>query len=315
MKDFNDMNTLLSRAKYEADRFFSKYNNESLRKSVFARIRQKKKSSLKLYAAIACICCFIIGFSALIINEYNRQIEMANASLGDPVSQEKIKLSESDTTPQLLDYFKISKPDQTGDNLLAVIWDSEYNGNYEMVYSSMFENSDEPGPVLMIYFPSEIPDMAVISTHNKNMQFIHYRVLGYRKNQLVTLMEQNYIDEGEIEIINGALKEIRLIPEKQEKIVTYYIPYQVDESGEIIPALQDISINIGEYIAFIGNSVNPVEVSYSSLFTEGENNVASLDKEMKLLYANSTGYDKVLLRPVYGGKEKTVFVRVIGDEQ
>ena len=182
MKDFNDMNTLLSRAKYEADRFFSKYNNESLRKSVFARIRQKKKSSLKLYAAIACICCFIIGFSALIINEYNRQIEMANASLGDPVSQEKIKLSESDTTHSL-DYFKISKPDQTGDNLLAVIWDSEYNGNYEMVYSSMFENSDEPGPVLMIYFPSEIPDMAVISTI-KNMQFIHYRVPGYKKISL-----------------------------------------------------------------------------------------------------------------------------------
>ena len=145
--------------------------------------------------------------------------------LGEPVSQEMIKLNESDSG-QLLDYFKINKPEQTGDNLLAVIWDSEHEGRYEMAYSSLFEDTNQPGPILMIYFPQNQPDMAVISSENKDLQYIHYRVVGYRKNQIVTLMEQNYINGGEIEVLDGALKESRLVPGYPGKIVTHYIPYQ-----------------------------------------------------------------------------------------
>ena len=66
MKDFNDMNTLLSRAKYEADRFFSKYNNESLRKSVFARIRQKKEKQLETL----CSHCMYMLFYYRVFSSY-----------------------------------------------------------------------------------------------------------------------------------------------------------------------------------------------------------------------------------------------------
>jgi len=310
MTDFDEMHTFFSRAKYEADRFFSKYYNEGLRKNVYDKLREERKIKLKLPVAIACIFCILIFFSALLINEYNRQIDMANASLGDPVLQETIKLSEQDANQQFLDYFKINKPDKTGDNLLAVIWDSERNGRYEMAYSSLFENSNQPGPVLMIYFPSDMPDMAVISSYNNDMQFIHYRVLGYEEDQIVTLMEQNYIDEGKIEVNNGALKETRYVPKKQNNIVTHYVPYQVDESGEIIPALQDIKINTGEYITFIGSTIYPVEISYSSLFSELKNDIIRADRELKILYAKNAGHDQVFLKPVYGGKPKTITVHV-----
>ena len=225
MTSFNDIETLLYKAKYEADRFFSKYYNDRMKKNVFKRIKQEEKSKriirffnsgkkyriqdiIKIPITIICIISMLIGFSALLFNEYKRQVLMAeNASLGNPVSQEMIKLDESDASRQLVDYFKINKPNQGGNNILAVVWDTEHDGNYEMIYSSLFEDSDQPGPVQMISFPSNMPNMAVISSLNNEMQYIHYRVLGYRKNQIIDLMEQNYIYEGEIEVFNGVLKE------------------------------------------------------------------------------------------------------------
>ena len=44
MTSFNDIETLLYKAKYEADRFFSKYYNDRMKKNVFKRIKQEEKS-------------------------------------------------------------------------------------------------------------------------------------------------------------------------------------------------------------------------------------------------------------------------------
>ena len=78
-------------------------------------------------------------------------IDGENASLGI-LYLEMIKLDESDASRQLVDYFKINKPNQGGISILAVVWDTEHDGNYEMIYSSLFEDSDQPGPVQMISF-------------------------------------------------------------------------------------------------------------------------------------------------------------------
>ena len=62
-------------------------------------------------------------------------------------------------TCQLLDYFKINKPEQT-----VIVcwqsWDSEHDAQYEMVYSSLFENSDQPSDIDDLFHNQ--PDMAVI---------------------------------------------------------------------------------------------------------------------------------------------------------
>jgi hypothetical protein len=328
MTDLNDMDKLLSRAKNEAEKFFADYSYERMNKAVYSRIRSETKvnqlkkiydssrnhkilSKTKIPAIIACTFFLLISFSALLFRVYSNQ-EKVNL-LGEPVSQEMIKLNESDSG-QLLDYFKINKPEQTGDNLLAVIWDSEHEGRYEMAYSSLFEDTNQPGPILMIYFPQNQPGMAVISSENKDLQYIHYRVVGYRKNQIVTLMEQNYINGGEIEVLDGALKESRLVPGYPGKIVTHYIPYQLSKSGDIISSLQNIKINIGEYIAFIGNSSDPVEVSYSDLFSEREYEPTDSSNEYRILYAESSGHEELSIKPVSGGKTKTISVEVVENE-
>lgn len=320
--DINDMDKLLSRAKMEADKFFRDYSDEIIGKAVYSRIRtqdehnqstiydisRKNKILRRTVPAAIIACTLLVSLSVFFFSGILNQKKIA--SLGEPVSQEMIKLNESDSS-QLLDYFKINKPEQTGDSLLAVIWDSEHDGQYEMVYSSLFENSDQPGPILMIYFPHNQPDMAVISSENKDMQYIHYRVVGYSKNQITTLMEKNYIDGGEIEVQNGVLKETRLVPGFSDKIVTHYIPYQLNESGDIISSLQNIKINTGEYVTFIGNTSDPVEVSYSNLFSEWECGLITTNNDNKILYAESSGHEELSIKPVNGSNTETITIEVI----
>ncbi len=326
MTDLNDIDILLSRAKKEARKFFADYSNERLNKAVFTRIKNEKEYAqldvndlsnkqklltIGIPTIIACSIFLFIGFSALLYNRYTNQ--QGTVSLGEPVLQEMIKLNESNSS-QLLDYFKINKPEQTGDNLLAVIWDSEHNGSYEIAYSSLFEDSNQPGPILMIYFPPNQPDMAVISSENKELQYIHYRVVGYRKNQIVTLMEQNYIDKGEIEVLDGLLKETRLIPGDSKKIVTNYVPYQLNESGDIISSLNDIKINTGEYLAFIGNTNDPIEIVYSDMFSELECELININNEYKILYAERSGHEELSIKAVNGGNTETIFIEVAEKE-
>ena len=72
--------------------------------------------------------------------------------MGKPVSQQKINLNDTSYTDNWITFFRINKPDKVlQDNLLRIMGDRK-NGDYQMAYSSMFENSSNPEPVKIIDF-------------------------------------------------------------------------------------------------------------------------------------------------------------------
>ena len=244
-KDKDDMEKLLLRAKKDANKFFSSFPYANFNKDVHYNLEKgRKRIPIKSLNYKLCLKYSVLGICFLLfligaIYKYNKNsfVRDKMVSMGEPVSQQMLKFEEENIY-QWLHFFKINKPYQKDNNLLAVIWSPINNGDFEMVYSSMFENSSRPLPVHIIGFPENRSSIIIISSKNDEGKYIHYRIISYKDNRFLTYFEQNYVAGGKIEVVDGAIKETRLVPnnyvEKNDdqdmsKIVTYYIPYQSDK--------------------------------------------------------------------------------------
>ncbi|MFZ7102409.1 MAG: hypothetical protein ACOWWO_07100 [Peptococcaceae bacterium] len=327
MKDRNDIEKNLAQAKDEADKFFSGFPEEHMHKKVFHNLESPHKNFsgrscfpqglVEKVSAFA--ICAVVLLAVIVVFSGGLSLEEGKmTALGQPISQQLLKLDHTDLN-QWLHFFKISKPDKINDNLLAVIWEAGRNGDYEMVYSSLFENSSKPCSAALIVFPENQPSMAVISSRNEDNQYIHYRVIGYKDDQILTYLEQNYVTGGELEVVDGVLKEKRFIPEISVEdispVVTYYIPYQATEEGDIILAAENLSINKGEHIAIIGDEETPIEALNAELFLNWETGreLLNANRNMPLLYAENPGQEDLLIKPLKGGRLKKISVEVRED--
>lgn len=326
MKEKDELEKLLSEAGNESSKFFSDFPHENLNKKVFLKLENgggKSRSSVsfgcRLTATIS--ACFV--FLAVMLFIYRGDTGLKNkraVSMGEPVSQQMISLDKEELY-QWLNFFRINKPDQVDNNLLAVIWKSE-GGGYEMAYSSLFENSNRPRPAEMLAFPDNQPSMVVISSQNDDKKYIHYRVLGYKEDEILAFMEQNYVVGGEIEVIGGLIKETRLVPNhyveggssnELRPVVTYYILYQADKSGAIIPSIENIKLNKGEHIAIVVDESLPIEVLDSRLLADWEagSKIINAKNNIIFLYAQNPGQEDLYIKGLNGGKSKRITVEVV----
>jgi len=324
------LETTLFQGKNEAHNFFSRFSYEKMTSNVLHRLARPEKSrrpvGISHYPLVtgisALAACFVLIFAAVLIFKGGGSFQNQETSpLGAPVSQQIINLNDEDPSPWL-NFFPISKPDQIGLHLLAVIWQAGKSGDYEMAYSSLFENSNKPCPVALIAFPGDQPPMVIISSQNVDQKYLHYRVLGYKGNKILSYLEQNYVTGGEIEVINGILKETRLIPnkyvEKEEdgglsQIITYYIPFQLNKFGDIVAPVEKLKINKGEYIALIGNENNPIEALHSRLLLDWEpgRKLLAPGENIRFLYAQDSGQEDLYIKPIKGGIPRKISVEVI----
>jgi hypothetical protein len=336
MKQINDLESKLLKAKKESDRFFTSFSNVKLSKTVLLKLRKcnnetgRKRFTLpkiRIYYGLAArialisVCFLLLVSIGLFLREKAFFENEKEELLGKPVSQQKISLNN--IKEQWLHFFKINKPGKVQDNLLAVIWETGGNGEYEMAYSSLFENSSKPGPVGIVSFNNNQPPIMIISTKNVDKHYIHYRIIGYLDTGITALMEQNYVTGGEIEVIDGVIKETRLVPgaylNKElsgglYKMVTYYIAYQSNELGDILTPVDSLRISKGDYIAIMGKDNTPVEASNTNLITDLDINNEVYDQKLyvKFFEAESPGHEDIHIKPVKaGGQSKTIAVEVI----
>jgi hypothetical protein len=326
-----DIENDLQKARNESNKFFSKFPYEKMREAVFLKIESDRKSHLskkrfnfRLTAKFSVLsaCCIIllaVVFSFKIGFNFG---DNKRLSMGKPVSQQLIKFDNSDLY-QWLYFFNINKPDKIDDSLLAVIWNSNTNGNYEMAYSSLLENSNKPCPIAMITFPDGQPSLVIISSQNDDKKYIHYRILGYKENEFMAFIEQNYVTGGKIEVIDGVLKETRLAPntyikegDDMRQLITYYIPYQSNESGDIILPVKNLKINKGEFIAIIGDKNTPVETLNSDLllYHDTAYKLLNIDESVNLLHAENSGREDLYIRPLNGGTPDKISVEVVDNK-
>ncbi|HHY78283.1 MAG TPA: hypothetical protein GX498_07250 [Clostridiales bacterium] len=329
--DKNDMEKILFQAKKDVDKFFSGFPYANLNKSVHCNLKNGRKPvsvntinyklSLKYSALGICILLLLIGG----FYNYNEKSFRSDASMGEPISKQMLKF-EDENIYQWLHFFKINKPYHKDNNLLAVIWNPINNGDFEMVYSSMFENSSKPLPVHIIGFPENKSSIIIISSIDDDEKYIHYRIISYKDNKLFTFVEQNYVIGGKIEVVDGAIKETRLVPKNlvgkngeqdMRRIVTYFIPYQLDKYGNITLPLEELKINKGEHVAIIGDDSVPIEISDSKLLLDWnrDDSLVNINNDIKHLYACNSGNEYIYIKPLNGGMSKRIFINVMdGDE-
>lgn len=332
----NEINDIKEKIKKESERFFSGFNNEKMSKSVLSKINsnygEKKKNKPSIYkitfnSSIAArisviLACFVIIITSVFFFK-GKALYEKNDMMGKPVSQQKIDLNDTSYNDKWITFFKINKPNKVlQGNLLAVLWETGINGDYQMAYSSMFENSSKPEPVRIIAFNNEQPSIIIISTKSPDKQYIHYRVVGYSGSRIVAFMEQNYVTGGEIAVIDGAIKETRLVPgiiydKKQNndmhEVVTYYIPYQINESGDIYTSVENLKISKGDYIAVLGNENTPVETLTPNLLVDWNPGSEFLNdnKNTKFFRTENTGQEEIYIKPLYeGGQGRKISVLI-----
>lgn len=327
MKD-KELDKKLLEASNEAEKFFSHIDMSNIKNNTKIKIkcvedtnsfnrRYKFKSVYTKIGAIS-ICILI-----LILIPYAFNISISNdgySDAGKPISQQPIKLSSNEES-QWLNFFKINKPDRSS-NLLAVIYKYNTNGDYKVIYSSLFENSENPQPVSTITFPKGQYPMLLISSQNKQREFLHYRVVGYKNGKILSYLKQDFVPEGEVKVINGVLREKRIIPAEYESntdnvyksVVTYYIPYYIDEYGNVILSTNHLRIRKGENVAIIGDN-NSIIGTYSSghLIEKEQYNIEYSDNNIKYLYAETCGKENIYIKPKEGIAKK-LFVTVEDDE-
>jgi hypothetical protein len=328
MNDKYKLEKSLFEAGNESAKFFSKFPYEKMNEAVFLKIASDRKThaykkhfNFSLIAKISVLstCCIILltvlfSFKTGVNFRDNKKL-----SMGKPASQQLIKFDNSDLHHWLY-FFNINKPDKIDDNLLAVIWNSGTSGSYEMAYSSLLENSNKPCPVAMISFPDDLPSMLIISSQNEEKKYIHYRIIGCKENKIMAYMEQNFVTGGKIEVMDGVLKETRLVPNSyveedydMRQMVTYYIPYQFNEFGDIILAVENLKINRGEYIAIIGDISTPIESLKSDLLLDWDvgHKLLNIDRNIKLFHAKNLGREELYIKPINGGTPNKISLEVV----
>ena len=334
----NEMNNMKEIIKNESNKFFSDFNHHKMSNAVFHKIgngneekNRKKFIAFKMifnYGIVSkmsvILACFVLLITSVFFFRGKSLYENEkNEMMGKPVSQQKINLNDTSYTDNWITFFRINKPDKVlQDNLLAVLWETVINGDYQMAYSSMFENSSNPEPVKIIDFYNEQPSIIIISTKNVEKQYIHYRVVGYSGNSIIAFMEQNYVIGGEISVIDGVIKETRLIQaadsDKNQssglhRVVTYYIPYQINKSGDIFTAVNNLKINKGDYIAVLGNENTPVETLSSDLLIDWEpdNEALNYNTNTKYFRTENAGQEEIYIKPLTtGGQGKKISVLI-----
>jgi hypothetical protein len=272
------LDQMLDKARDQSKAFFDSFDFDHSQRMVYKKIENKqqtKPNSIgmlfggRLAAGIVALCILAVVMLYIPYQSGNRPI-----SAGDPVLQQAIGSDSKDSF--MVNYFRLNNPSRNN-NLLAVLWQKNRKGGYEMVYSSIMENTDIPNPVSVIKIPSADSSFAVVSSSNRDEGFIHYRLIKFGSNSTTAYIEEDYVPKGKIEIINGMIIEERTVPmdfninnhseglSLADKAYRYYIPIELRSDGSLAPAASRIRLKKGAILTLLLDSaIEHTELEYDS---------------------------------------------------
>lgn len=319
-----ELEEILKEGKKESECFFSNWSFSPLREVVKMRIHSSSSSNRstkcatgfnwfsagKLATGAVCVLILLVIF--LLSSSFFRLGPEESLKTTDmPIAQQMVSLDDSDTV-YLVNFLPVNKPNRKDYNLLALVWRENPQGDTEMVYSSLLEDSDEPYPVSTIRFAGTGNKLVLISSGDSRKNYLHYRLIGCSNDSIKTFWAQDFVPNGKLGIKEGILVEQRVsneIPFDQKgkdntntprKLVTYIIPYKINNLGELILPADKIQMRVGEQILLIGDSnekdfkvlsVNNIVKKVDQGYPTDEGGLSSA------FYAKQKGEDILLLAP------------------
>ncbi|MGI6777645.1 MAG: hypothetical protein ACOX7R_06345 [Acetivibrionales bacterium] len=157
---------------------------------------------------------------------------------------------------------------------MTIMWKMDSDGNSEIIYSSLFEKSDEPYPVSTIEFSDADSKLILISSGNRKRRYMHYRLVEYSNDTISTLWSQDFVPDGKLGVKDGVVVEQRSSdeaypdsgisdnPYRMDTQISYIIPYKTGSMGEVFLPVEKLNVRVGEQILLVGdNNENSLKVS------------------------------------------------------
>lgn len=262
----------LKEARREAEEFFAGWSFDPLREVVHCRVKALspgglawKRSPLRTggLLAAAALILLLAWLPVRLKGGRPNALPPDFPGLDGPVAQYAINLREG--AEQWLSFFRLPRPDWKENQLLAVIW--ERNGSapeyYRPLYSSVFGGSGNPEPTLTVKLPGSNRPLALIFSRDRDLAYLHYRVVGYDGQQVTSYWQQDFVPGGELEVHSGVVVERRRVPgvmsgglslPEPDSVaqVNFLVPYQIDPTGELLLPVERLQMEVGQYLTFIG---------------------------------------------------------------
>ncbi|HHW48304.1 MAG TPA: hypothetical protein GXX14_06770 [Clostridiaceae bacterium] len=322
-----DLEKLLKKGKKETENFFSHVCLNSIRNTVHNKISeqssgqkaQKEKPIIKhclrflpVNAAITAMSLLIIISLLIGTGIVRLKQEHGTKAINTPVAEQTISLnddnsSENGNRSYLVSFFPINKPNHEEQSLMIIMWKIGSDGNSEMVYSSLFEKSDEPYPVSTIEFSDANSKLILISSGNRERRYMHYRLIEYSNDTISTLWSQDFVPDGKLGVKDGIVVEQRSLngtysdssmsdnPNANTRI-SYIVPYKTGSMGEVFLPVEKLNVRVGEQILLVGdNSENSLRIfSEKGIIKEVGYESNAYGKEQGLVFQAANKGDDVL---------------------
>jgi len=340
-----ELEELLKRGKKESANFFSHVYLNSIRNSVHRRIsgqlpEQKAQEEkhirhrmrvFPVSAAITAVSMLIIIVLLFGTGIVQLKQEPHSYFINSPVAEQTISLNDSSSEENssrdyLISFFPIYKPNHKEQSLMTIMWKMDNDGNSEIIYSSLFENSDEPYPVSTIDFSDVGSKLILISSGNTKGKYMHYRLVEYSNDTISTLWSQDFVPDGKLGVKDGVVIEQRSLNEadadsvysddsyKTDTQTSYIIPYKTGSLGEVFLPVEKLNVRVGEQILLVGDNIeNILRVSSENGIIKSvmqEDNVYG--KEQVLVFqAAYKGNDVLSLVNMDNGNIKALAVNIM----
>jgi hypothetical protein len=284
-----ELEELLKRGKKESANFFSHVFSHvclnSTRNTVHRKISgqllgqkvQKERPIryrprfLPVNAAITAASLLIIIAVLLGTGIVRPKQEPYGNAVSSPVAEQTISLngnnsSENGSENYLVSFFPIHKPNHKEQSLMTIMWKIDSDGNSEIIYSSLFEKSDEPYPVSTIEFSDADSKLILISSGNRERRYMHYRLVEYSNNTISTLWSQDFVPDGKLGFKDGVVVEQRSSdeaypvsgisdnPYRMDTQISYIVPYKTGSMGEVFLPVEKLDVRVGEQILVVGEN-------------------------------------------------------------
>jgi hypothetical protein len=295
--DEKRLEELLDTAKKEADQFFSGWEAQLTSLKISHKNGHKLKDKFPQpnwkRLGLVFICLLLCLFIPYQVNKSSNALPQS------------IVLDEREPA-QLVDFVPIVNPAHSKHSQLAVLWHINPQGQYELVYSSLFNDSVFPKPVSTLAFPDSPYSMALLSSEDGTKKYLHYRLIGYSQEDVKTFLAEDYVLGGKLNIEDG-----KMVEERDDGLVTHIIPCQVDEDGELLLTADQVELQLGEELLLIGlNFLGTVK------FLPGKDILEEVSKKNGSIQetrftASNIGEDYLHLTPnLDPTKSKTIYIKV-----
>jgi len=316
----NELEMQLKKGRQESGAFFAHTDTDALRKVTLRKAGNGEKAGKRrpfklragLAAALAAVFALVLGGIIMQIISFSAP---KAAVTGGSVAEQPVSLGKNNAN-YMVSFFPVNQPYEKEPGLMSVLWEMRSDKTPSMVYSSLFEKCDEPYPASTAGFPGTDAGILLISSGDKYGNYLHYRLIGFDSGALTTLRSQDFVRQGKLDVLNGIVVEKRLIVDADKgsgtitMLVSYIIPCEEDENGELFLPVSNLKLRMGEQILLVGaNTGDALEaVSEKGLMLgSGEGGGAS-DSNSLVFHPRAKGTDVLSIKK--GGGMKYLAVNI-----